>query len=317
MEKPIIWMFAGQGTQFYQMGKELFEKDPVFRQVMERGDRVVAELINESLVDIIYRPRQNRFEPFRRLLHSHPAILLFECALADSLTSRGLRPDALLGYSLGELACQVVAGTLPLEEALTTAIRLAEMIEYAAPRGMMLAILEAPDFAARHPAEFQDFAIAARNFKSNFIVSGPAEPGQRLQRFLQNQGVSFVELPVDYPLHSPLMEVCQTPCRTLISQLSFAAPRIPIISSTAAATGSQSENVWNAMQKPMDLAGKITSLLESGGGRFVDLSPAGSMATAVKYNLPAGSTSEYYTLASPFGQECSNIEKMLGKLNAA
>ena len=59
--KKMIWMFAGQGSQYYQMGRELYEREPVFRQFVERADHLVQELINESLVEVIYRQRANRF----------------------------------------------------------------------------------------------------------------------------------------------------------------------------------------------------------------------------------------------------------------
>jgi acyl transferase domain-containing protein len=75
--KKMIWMFAGQGAQYFQMGLELYEREPVFRQFLERADRLVQKFINESLVDVIYRQRADRFAPFHRLLHTHPAILIF------------------------------------------------------------------------------------------------------------------------------------------------------------------------------------------------------------------------------------------------
>src|SRR6266566_423860 len=151
MMKKMIWMFAGQGAQYYQMGRELYEREAVFRQFLERGDHLVQQLINESLVDVIYRQRANRFEPFRRLLHTHPAILIFECAIAEVLMRRGLCPDYLLGYSLGEYACLVISGAISFEDALVTLIKQAELVEYCAPPAEMLAILDSADLMDRHP----------------------------------------------------------------------------------------------------------------------------------------------------------------------
>ncbi len=171
MVKKMIWMFAGQGAQYYQMGRELYEREPVFRQFLERADRLVQELINESLVDIIYRPRANRFEPFHRLLHTHPAILIFQCAIAEMLLKRGLRPDYLLGYSLGEFACLVVSGAISFEDALVALIKQAELVEYCVPRGQMLAILDSADLMDRYPEAFRRCAAAAYNSPRNFVVS--------------------------------------------------------------------------------------------------------------------------------------------------
>ena len=158
--KKMVWMFAGQGTQYYQMGMELYESEPVFRQFMDRADLLVHELINESLVDIIYRPRADRFEPFHRLLHTHPAILIFECALAEVLLSRGFRPDYLLGYSLGEFACLVISEAISFEDALAATIKQAELVERCVPRGQMLAILDSADLVDRHPEAFRQCVLA-------------------------------------------------------------------------------------------------------------------------------------------------------------
>ena len=171
MVKKMIWMFAGQGAQYYQMGRELYEREPVFRQFLEGADRIVQELINESLIDIIYRPRANRFEPFHRLLHTHPAILIFQCAIGETLLKRGLRPDYLLGYSLGEFACLVISGVISFEDALVALIKQAELVEYCLPRGQMLAILDSADLMDRFPEAFRRCAAAAYNSPKNFVVS--------------------------------------------------------------------------------------------------------------------------------------------------
>src|ERR1700731_3658446 len=107
--KKLVWMFAGQGAQYYQMGRELYEKEPIFREFLKKGDRLAQRLINDSLLEIIYRSRSDRFEPFRRLLYTHPAIMLFQCAMAEMLLQKGLRPDYVLGYSLGEYTSLVVS----------------------------------------------------------------------------------------------------------------------------------------------------------------------------------------------------------------
>jgi len=208
--KKMIWMFAGQGAQYYQMGRELYEGEPVFRQFVERADDQVQQLINESLVDVIYRQRTNRFEPFRRILHTHPAILIFECAIAEVLLRRGLCPDYLLGYSLGEYACLVISGAISFEAALATLIKQAELVEYCAPPGEMLAILDSPILVDRYPEVFRGCVIAAYNFPKNFVISAPAGALVQLREFLKARGINSIELPVDYPFHSPQIDVLQT-----------------------------------------------------------------------------------------------------------
>jgi len=311
-------MFAGQGSQYYQMGQEFYEGEPVFRQFMERADLVVRDLINESLIEVIYRQRTNRFEAFHRLLHTHPAILIFECALAEMLFSRGLRPDYLLGYSLGEYASLVVSGAISFEDALKTVIKQAELTEYGAPPGQMLAILDSPELVDRHPDEFGEWVIAAYNSPRNFVVTASTasvETRMRLQEFLRVRGTLFVELPVDYPFHSPHIDVLRTISEVIFDQVAFSSPGIPIITAEEGCFLKQpsAKHLWDVTRDPVDFAKTIGWLEVSGPYLYVDLGPSGSMANAVKYNLQKNSQSELVTLSSPFGQEGKNLGILLEK----
>jgi bacillaene synthase trans-acting acyltransferase len=313
--KKMIWMFAGQGAQYYQMGRELYERETIFREFMDRGDQLAQEFINVSLVELIYRPRADRFEPFRRLLHSHPAILLFECAIADLLKRRGLRPDYLLGYSLGEYACLVVSDAISFEDALVAVIKQAELLEYLAPPGAMLAILDSAELTERYPEDFGGCSVAAYNFSKNFVVSASKNVIQRLQGFLHQKGISSVELPLDYPFHSHQIEVVQTALESIASQYPVASPQIPVISAAKCGfLGTPSTNhLWDVIRNPVNFAHTIDHLETSGPYLYVDLGPSGSMATAIKYNVTKQSRSEFLTIASPFGHESKNLECFLEK----
>jgi acyl transferase domain-containing protein len=313
--KKMIWMFAGQGAQYYQMGRELWEGEPVFRQFMERADELVQELINESLVDVIYRQRANRFAPFHRLLHTHPGILMFECALAEVLIRRGLRPDYLLGYSLGEYACLVVSGAISFEDALVALVKQAELVEYCVPRGQMLAILDSADLVERHPEAFRRCVTVAFNSPRNFVISAPTEALTQLQQFLKAEGILSVELPVDYPFHTPQIDLVRTVSEAILGQLRISPPQIPIITAEQGAVLSEpsAKHLWDVTRNFVDFTKTIRQLEASGPYLYVDLGPSGSMATAVKYNLGKGSKSEFLIVSSPFGHEAKNLENLLEK----
>ncbi len=307
-----IWMFSGQGTQYYQMGRELYERERVFRECLDRGDAIVRPLINESVVEVIYRPRPDRFEPFRRVLHAHPAIVMVEYALAQVLFRRGLRPDMLLGYSLGELTSLAVAESVVFEELLTMVVKLAELLEYCAPEGRMLAVLGSPELIREHPDAFRECEVAGYNFRKSFIISGPVESVEKLKVFLKERSVTTMDLPVAYPFHSRLMKGLDEPSLQVARKLKLSPPKIPIAS---AATGEvlrefSLEHMRDATRGCVDLARTLRSLEASGPHLYVDLGPSGSMATAVKYTLAPDSRSQFHTLITPFGQECTHIERL-------
>jgi len=315
--KKSVWMFPGQGAQYYQMGRDLFTREPVFREFIEKGDELAKPLINQSLIDVIYQERSNRFDPFHRLLYTHPALFVFECAMAELLKQRGLRPDYLLGYSLGEYACLVVSGAAPFAHVLTAIIKEAELTEYCSPVGGMLAVLDSVEIVERYKNEFRDCSIAARNFERSFIVSGKRSALAKLQASLKSAGVNTAELPVDYAFHSPAMDASQIPRRMVLEQLRLGAPSIPIIS--IAQRGLLKEvsvqGLQQATRSPLDLLETIRWLESTGEYLYVDLGPSGSMATAIKYIRAKTSGSEFAILSSPFGHESENVRALIERCN--
>ena len=316
--KKTVWMFAGQGSQHYLMGRELFEQEPVFREHLLQADEIFRDRVNESLVEILYRPRRDRFEPFKRVLHSSPAILAVECALAQLLLSRGLRPDYLLGHSLGEIASMVTSGALPFEDAMLLVIKQSELLEYCAPAGGMLAVLESSDLAEQFPAEFAGCEIAGWNFARSFLVSGKVEPLLRLKAFLKHRGVSVFELPVAHAFHSRWTDLVATPARALLARLAVAPPRIPMISAAHGQLGHECQvaELWQAIRSRIDFPRTMRQLEAIGPFLYVDLGPSGNMATAVKYNLAPHSKSEFASIITPFGQDARNLSRFLEALSA-
>jgi bacillaene synthase trans-acting acyltransferase len=317
--KKSVWMFPGQGAQYYQMGRDLFNREPVFREFFEAADELAKSLINQSLIDVIYQQRPNRFVPFSRLLHTHPALFTFECAMAALLQQQGLQPDYLFGYSLGEYACLVVSGVASFADVLTAVVKQAELTEYCSPAGGMLAVLDSVEIVEQHRNEFSDCTIAARNFERNFIVSARRPILARLQVFLKSVGVNTAELPVDYPFHSPDMSPLQGLGRLVLEQLTLRTPEIPIIST--AQRGFLKEVSVQSLQaatgSPLDLMETVRWIESTGQYLYVDLGPSGSMATAIKYILPKTSGSEYVILSSPFGHESENVRALIQKGNGA
>src|SRR4029077_15465755 len=138
------------------------------------------------------------------------------------------------------------SGAAPFGEVLTAAIKVAELTEYCAPPGAMLAILDSIAIVDRHVSEFRDCEVTARNFERSFVVSGRRSALARLQGFLKSIGVNTAELPVDFSFHSPDMNCLLDPCRLVLNQVNFRPPRIPIIST--ALRGFLKEVSWQSLE---------------------------------------------------------------------
>lgn len=306
---PQIWMFSGQGSQYYQMGADLYANDPAFREAMERCSAHVAPAIGLSLTELIFRPRADRFEPFDRLLHTHPALFSIQFSIARSLLSLGLRPDIVLGYSLGEWVAQAVADVMPAETVLDLLVRQARQVEAELPPGAMLAILDSSDLVDRHPDRFHGTSIAATNFDRHFVISGPTASIERAERELKQHNVSVQRLPVAYAFHSAAMDGLRADCMASVQSVRCAPPSVRLWSSRGdEVTRLQpAETLWRAVREPAAFH-KVVSAMEAGlAPTYIDCGPSGSLANFAKYNLPRDAHHRCLSIVTPFGR---NLEKL-------
>lgn len=273
------------------MGRDLYADEPVYRRAVDQCSEIVSPWIGESLSAIIYRARANRFDPFDRQLHSNPAICAVQYGVATWLRSRGAVPDAVYGYSLGHLMAEVVAGSLSLEDGLRISVRLAELAEARLPPGGMLAILAPPE-------SFPGVWLAARNFPTHFVVAGDAVTLDDLEASLRARHVGLQRLPLRHAFHCPAVDPIEPELAVSVAACRYDEPRVPII---------ERKGVWDAVRQPVDFQATVAALEARGPWRYVDVGPSGTLATFVKYNVPAGRASDIVSTATPFDRAVKNV----------
>ena len=124
-----VFMFSGQGSQYFHMGRALYDDNDTFRGWMVRLDEVARQASGSSVIEALYSDARAKGEPFDRTLLTHPAIFMVEYALAQALIHAGVVPDLVLGVSMGSFAAAAVAGFIDVEDALTAVIRQAMSLE--------------------------------------------------------------------------------------------------------------------------------------------------------------------------------------------
>src|SRR5579872_4118204 len=105
-------MFSGQGSQYFQMGRSLYDNNDTFRHWMMQLDGIARELSGNSVIEALYAPQRRIGDVFDRTALTHPAIFMVEYSLAQTLIHAGVCPDIVLGVSLGSFAAAAVAGFL-------------------------------------------------------------------------------------------------------------------------------------------------------------------------------------------------------------
>jgi len=311
-------MFSGQGSQYYQMGKELYNEHPRFKLWMDYCDEIVSPLIGTSLVDIIYQEELSVSEPFDQLLYSNPALLCIEYSLSRVLMEMNTRPDYLIGYSLGEITASIVAGAMSLSEGLELVVDYAKLINKNENQAAgMLSIFDSVNIMTELPELFQNCTLTGKNFAGNFVVCGLQHDIQRLQQALDDKKIVSQRLAVNYAFHTQMMDVFEDDFKRLASKVNLSSVRIPIISSsTTGGIHEVTENyLWNVVRNPVEFEKTIHLTLNKGDFTFIDVGPSGSLATFVKYILPANSNSNHLEMINQFGRNLKSIEKLKAGLS--
>jgi len=298
----LVFMFSGQGSQYYHMGKELFENHHIFRKWMLKLDDIAYRICGQSILSHMYDEERKRSDPFKRTFYTHPAIFMVEYALARVLLESGIEPDYLLGTSMGEFASAAIAEVMTCEESLHALIKQADALETYCQEGGMLAILHDPLLYYEMPLIYENSELVSINFHSHFIISGQVSCLRAIESYLRENQINWQRLPVTQAFHSPLIDPAADVYIDFLNQRSFSPPQITFISCTYASIPKRINNVyfWEVIRKPIAFRETFKKLEDTQNYIYIDLGPSGTLANFVKYNLSDRSRSQSMTILSHF-----------------
>ena len=166
-----VFVFPGQGSQWAGMGRTLLAEEPVFRRVMEECDALMRPHAGFSVIEKILAPEAA--SQLGETAVAQPALFAMEVAIAALLASWGVRPDAVIGHSVGEVAAAHVAGALGLEEAVRLVCCRGRVMQRATGLGKMAVVEMAPGAAAEMLSRYEGrLAIGAVNDPGSVVLSG-------------------------------------------------------------------------------------------------------------------------------------------------
>lgn len=317
--KELVLMFPGQGNQFVNMGVELYRENPVFRESIDRCAGLLNPLLDMDIREVLY-PSENDRERAAGLIGltyiTQPAIFMVSYAVARVFQSYGLKPDALIGHSVGEYVAAVISGIMTLEDALKTVAFRGKLV-YELPEGSMLAVLmEEPQLKQILPDELD---IAVINSPELVVVSGPTEDIRSFAKRLDKEKVFNKTLQTSHAFHSRMMQACLDRFREFFQGVVLHAPGIPIISTVTGATLSADQakdhEYWvQHVLEPVRFSDAATQMLSSPSVVFLECGPGQSLESAIKRRLkPADAHAAIATLCE---QENSilSMDGAIGKL---
>ncbi|VAW96721.1 Polyketide synthase modules and related proteins [hydrothermal vent metagenome] len=270
------FLCTGQGSQYAGMGKQLYDAEPVFREVLERCNNVFEKEWSESLLDIIFNTSNT--DKLNQTCYTQPAIYALEVALAAFWHSWGVKPDILLGHSVGEYAAAHLAGVFTLEDGLILIARRARLMQALPAGGEMLAVMAtAEKVQVLLNDNKDDIALAVINGPDSVVISGAGKRVQELNNKLKVQGIRTQQLNVSHAFHSPLMKDMLEDFKKAASSIQYQKPHTPIISNVSGQLAGEeiaSAKYWvEHVLAPVEFNKSMLSLAAEGVTELLELGP--------------------------------------------
>lgn len=289
----IAFLFTGQGAQYLQMGRELYETQSLFRQRIEECDAILQACLGRSLIGLLY-PATVSGSPLGHndLMKSHPcgqaANFAIECALADLWRSWGVEPDVVLGHSLGDFAAAYSAGVLSLEDGLRLVTERGRLMETAL--GSMLSVLASEAEVAPFIEDVDDVTLGVINGPTSVVISGSHEGVATVAAQLQEAGYKTRKLDIPVAAHSPMLDPVLDAFEAAVKKTQRSVPTVTVISSMSG------NRVVNELTEPgywrqhlrntVRFADGVERLCAEGCTIFVEIGPKSTLL-GIAEQLPA------------------------------
>jgi len=287
----VVFMFPGQGAQYPDMGRGLYEAEPVFREAVDRCADLLAPLLGRDLRELLYPidDREAAAATLMSTISAQPAIFTIEYALAQLWLSWGVQPVAMIGHSIGEFVAATLAGVFALEDALRLVAARGQLMQ-ALPGGAMLAV-RLPE-AEVLPLLNSELAIAAINGPALCVVSGPYAAVEALEKTLAERSVGCRRLHTSHAFHSPMVEPIVAPLRVHAAATQLAAPSIPLISCVTGTwlteAQAQSPDYWaRHAREPVRFVDGINTVTHEATPLLLELGP-GNVLTTLALQITRG-----------------------------
>jgi acyl transferase domain-containing protein/thioesterase domain-containing protein/acyl carrier protein len=318
-DNTIVFMFPGQGSQYVNMGRELFQTETVFRDVMTQCFEILKPIIGYDLKQVLYPPVGHSLQSLpgiNRTEVAQPLLFVFEYALAKLLLQWGITPCAMIGHSIGQYTAACLSGVFSLQETLRLVAHRGKLVQKMTP-GSMLSVPIPEDTLA--PLLNKKLSLAAVNSSSRCVVSGPDDAAADFEKQLKNIGFECKRLNTSHAFHSHMMTPVLKEFESCFRGISPGKPTIPFISNVNGQWITPEEGAdpsyWaNHLRKTVRFSDGLEELFKKGHTFFIEVGPGKALTTFVKQHKNRGTEHAAVNIVNPPGENKADLHFLLNQI---
>jgi len=282
--KPVVFMFPGQGSQYVHMGEALYQTEPIFKNIVDTCSDYLFPILNLDLREILYPAGEQTAGAdiaIDQTAITQAALFVTEYALAKWWMNHGIHPQAMVGHSIGEYVAACIAGVFSLEDALSLVAARGQMMQ-SQPEGAMLALRLSESKVTKLLPE--TLCLAAVNTQETCVVSGPTKAMEAFQNQLIQQGVITRRLKTSHGFHSGMMDPILTAFEDRVRQVRLNPPQIAYISNVTGTwiTADQATDpgYWaRHLRQTVRFSHGLQTILEEPSNLLLEVGPGRTLAT--------------------------------------
>lgn len=274
----VAFLFPGQGAQFIGMGKELYDTQPLFRNIINRSDEILRNYLDKPLLEVLFYERDENSNPINETTYTQPALFAIEYALGKLWMSWGINPDVMMGHSAGECVAACLAGVFSLEDGLKLVTERGRLMQTKTEEGEMYTIFEDEKVTGEFLIGYEDrVSIASINGPQKTVISGSKDSLDKIISRIESSGIEYKKINVSIASHSPLMHSMIDEFRKVCETIDYKEAEIPVVSNM---TGeivtdkiSNAEYWCKQILSPVRFSESVKACVNNGVEIFVDLGP--------------------------------------------
>ena len=316
--RSVVFMFSGQGTQYVNMGRELYQTEQTFQTTVDYCCEQLKSYLKLDLRSVFHPSEAQIPEAAQQLTQTsitQPALFVIEYALAQLWISWGVSPEAMIGHSIGEYVAACLAGVFSLEDALALVAIRGRLMQQRPP-GAMLSVQLSQQ--AVYPLLEQGLSLAGINSPSLCVVSGSLEAIDRLDQKLKEKDIGCRRLQTSHAFHSQMMEPIIDPFTESLRKINLNPPKIPFISNVSGTWITSAEatdpNYWaKHLRQAVRFSEGITELLKQPERILLEVGPGRTLSTFAKQHQTPAELATLTSIRHPKEQQ-SDIAFLLNTL---